>query len=254
MKKRGHKMPFILLILLLILTLGGCGNILIPESGEETSSALVIRTPGDGASSALVIRTPGATLSPAGDLASDETEPDISPAVSPDDETPDDETPAAEIPGSSDDADTQELSDGPADASPADKDPEASSDLVGENDPLTPSPEAIDENEPPTPSPEAIDVFSAGTQFRNRQRFEEHYRKHVIDQAEFGDISEEEYMTLAQDLVDRPGDQVLSKKDSDGNTLFYDPDTNSFAVLSKDGYIRTFFKPAAGKKYYDRQT
>ena len=97
------------------------------------------------------------------------------------------------------------------------------------------------------------DVFSSGTQFRNKDRFEEHYQKHVINQAEFGDITKEEYLALAQELVDTPGSQVLTKNNDDGDTLFYDPDTNSFAVVSGDGYLRTFFKPSAGQKYFDKQ-
>ena len=97
------------------------------------------------------------------------------------------------------------------------------------------------------------DVFSSGTQFRNKDRFEEHYQKHVINQAEFGDITKEEYLALAQELVDTPGSQVLTKNSDDGDTLFYDPDTNSFAVVSGDGYLRTFFKPSAGQKYFDKQ-
>ena len=97
------------------------------------------------------------------------------------------------------------------------------------------------------------DVFSSGTQFRNKDRFEEHYQKHVIDQAEFGDITKEEYLALAQELVDTPGSQVLTKNSDDGDTLFYDPDTNSFAVVSGDGYLRTFFKPSSGQKYFDKQ-
>ncbi len=97
------------------------------------------------------------------------------------------------------------------------------------------------------------DPFAEGTQFRNSDRFEEHYQKHVIDQQEFGDITREEYMTLAQALVDTPGPKVQTKQNSDGDTLYYDADTNSFAVVSPDGFIRTFFKPSAGQSYYDRQ-
>ena len=97
------------------------------------------------------------------------------------------------------------------------------------------------------------DPFTTGTQFRNNDRFEEHYQKHVIDQQEFGGITREEYMTLAQALVDTPGPNVQSKQNSDGDTLYYDAETNSFAVVSPDGFIRTFFKPGAGQSYYDRQ-
>jgi len=90
-------------------------------------------------------------------------------------------------------------------------------------------------------------------QFRSQDRLDEHYQKHVVQQKEFGNITEDEYLALAQQLVGNPGSSVLTKKDSDGNTLFYDPDTNEFAVLSDDGYIRTFFKPSGGQSYYDKQ-
>ncbi len=121
-------------------------------------------------------------------------------------------------------------------------------DLSGEKTPELAEPENLTE-----PQEEARDVFSTGTQFRNKDRFEEHYQKHVIDQQEFGDITREEYMALAQALVDSGGDGILSKVDEDKNTLYYDPETNSFAVVSKDGYLRTFFKPSQGRKYYDKQ-
>ena len=76
----------------------------------------------------------------------------------------------------------------------------------------------------------------------------------MVEQAEFGDITREQYLALAQQLVDSPGAQVLTKRDSGGDTLFYDPDTNEFAVKSADGYLRTFFRPSGGQSYYDRQT
>jgi len=93
-----------------------------------------------------------------------------------------------------------------------------------------------------------------GSQFRTKAMLDSHYEKHVQDQDEFGNITKDEYLKMAQNLVDHPGKSVLTKKDSDGNTLYYDKDNNTFAVKSPDGYIRTFFKPQAGIDYYDRQT
>ena len=47
---------------------------------------------------------------------------------------------------------------------------------------------------------------------------------------------------------------VLHKiEKEDGDTCFYLEETNEFVVLSKDGYIRTYFWPDSGKKYYDKQ-
>ncbi len=111
---------------------------------------------------------------------------------------------------------------------------------------------AAESTETVTEEPDYSKVFDSGSQFRNYNRLKEHYDKHVIDQAEFGDITIEEYLYLAQQLVDDPGDGVLTKT-RDGDRYFYDPDTNEFAVVSDDGFIRTFFKPSAGQSYYDRQ-
>ena len=136
---------------------------------------------------------------------------------------------------------------------PADEGPGGTEDpKITEPPETTETPEILEDPDETVPD-KPRDVFATGTQFRNKDRFEEHYEKHVIDQQEFGDITREEYMALAQDLVDSGRDGILSKVDEDKNTLYYDPETNSFAVVSKDGYIRTFFKPAQGQKYYDRQ-
>ena len=39
----------------------------------------------------------------------------------------------------------------------------------------------------------------------------------------------------------------------DGDDVYYIEDTNEFVIVSKDGYLRTYFKPDKGKAYYDRQ-
>ena len=39
----------------------------------------------------------------------------------------------------------------------------------------------------------------------------------------------------------------------DGDEVYYIEATNEFVILSKDGYIRTYFRPNSGKKYFDRQ-
>ena len=95
------------------------------------------------------------------------------------------------------------------------------------------------------------------SQFRTEKQLEEHYQKHVIDQEEFvddfGDITIEQYLMLAQWLIDFPDENVIMKYEEDGDELFYNTEYNFFGVLSKDGYIRTFFRPSAGQEYFDRQ-
>ena len=98
--------------------------------------------------------------------------------------------------------------------------------------------------------------ISEYSQFRKQEYLEEHYQKHVIDQeefTEFGEITVDEYLMLAQWLIDFPGEDVQMKYEDDGDQLFYDAENNFFGVLSEDGYIRTFFRPTAGQDYFDRQ-
>ncbi|MBQ9384976.1 MAG: hypothetical protein IJT87_12155 [Ruminiclostridium sp.] len=86
--------------------------------------------------------------------------------------------------------------------------------------------------------------------FRNKKKYDEHYEKHG---AEFGDITKEEYLDMANELINSTSDSVLHKMSKDGDYLFFDRDTGYFLVLSDDDYIRTFFIPTAGEKYYDKQ-
>ena len=91
-------------------------------------------------------------------------------------------------------------------------------------------------------------------QFASEKHLNDHYVKHVIRQKEFGKLSKEEYLRRAQELVtSEPGGDILVKKRSNGDRLFYNRRTNEFAVLSADGVIRTFFKPRDGIDYFLRQ-
>ena len=86
--------------------------------------------------------------------------------------------------------------------------------------------------------------------FRNKARYDEHYEKHG---AEFGKITKDEYLQKANDLINSTSDRVLHKYSDDGDYMYFDQDTGYFLVLSADGYIRTFFIPTAGIKYWNRQ-
>jgi len=85
-------------------------------------------------------------------------------------------------------------------------------------------------------------------QFRYQDLYDEHYEKHGH---EFGDISKEAYLKIANDLFN--SDEALRKTESDGDLLFYDEASNTFGVLSEDGFIRTCFKPDDGIEYWNRQ-
>ncbi|MBQ8825816.1 MAG: hypothetical protein IJ007_01840 [Oscillospiraceae bacterium] len=85
--------------------------------------------------------------------------------------------------------------------------------------------------------------------FRNQSTLDSHYEKHGI---EMGFASAEEYEAAASAVINSP-DALYKTEKEDGDGVYYIEQTNEFAVLSTDGYIRTYFLPSAGKAYFDRQ-
>ncbi len=85
--------------------------------------------------------------------------------------------------------------------------------------------------------------------FRSSKLLNQHYEKHGKD---MGFANAQEYEQAACDVINNP-DALSKTEKEDGDLVFYVEDTNEFVVLSTDGYIRTYFWPDAGKKYYDKQ-
>ncbi len=97
----------------------------------------------------------------------------------------------------------------------------------------------------------AILLYAAGPGFRSRALLDEHYRKH---RAEFGSISEAEYLRLAQALRDQPsGGQILEATRADGGFSRFDRRHGYFGAYNSDRTIRTFFIPNDGERYFRRQ-
>ncbi|MFY9554331.1 MAG: hypothetical protein WAV20_05150 [Blastocatellia bacterium] len=100
-----------------------------------------------------------------------------------------------------------------------------------------------------TPSPSARRESSIG--FASREKLVEHYRKHG---REFGKISIEEYLGIAQTLRDRPaGGSIAEAVRDDGVVTRFDRDTGTFIAFNRDATIRTCFKPNDGEAYFRRQ-
>ena len=86
--------------------------------------------------------------------------------------------------------------------------------------------------------------------FRSQQRLDDHYRKHG---REFGNISEREYLALAQDLRDAPlSKRVIETTQKDGTISRFDRSTGAFTAFDRDLTIRTLFKPNDGETYFWR--
>ncbi len=98
----------------------------------------------------------------------------------------------------------------------------------------------------------AVAITRPDVGFRSAERLDEHYRKHG---REFGSISRDEYLRLAQALRDRPvGGAVLQAVRHDGVITRFDRASGAFVAFDDDGVIRTFFIPNDGERYFQRQT
>ena len=85
--------------------------------------------------------------------------------------------------------------------------------------------------------------------FKSNNDLKEHYEKHGKD---MGFSNKEEYEKAASDVVNNP--KALYKKESEDNDdVYYLEDSNEIVFVSKEGYIRTYFYPDSGKKYFDKQ-
>jgi len=106
--------------------------------------------------------------------------------------------------------------------------------------------ENTDENNETLTTAEDVSIIYT---FRNDKLLSSHYEKHGID---MGFSSAKEYEKAASDVINNPS--ALHKTEAeDGDYVYYVEATNEFVVLSTDGYIRTYFNPDAGIKYYNKQ-
>lgn len=85
--------------------------------------------------------------------------------------------------------------------------------------------------------------------FRNEHYLEQHYDKHG---GEFDYQTKEEYLAGANRVI--MSEQALYKTEAeDGDGVYYLEKSNEFVILSSDGYIRTYFRPNDGIRYFNRQ-
>ncbi|HEX4711637.1 hypothetical protein [Phenylobacterium sp.] len=69
----------------------------------------------------------------------------------------------------------------------------------------------------------------------------------------FGAHSLDQFVSKAHAFVGHPPKGTLTLTRQNGDTLFYDPKGNVFAVANKDGAPRTMFKPDDGMAYWEKQ-
>ncbi len=92
-------------------------------------------------------------------------------------------------------------------------------------------------------------VKESSYRFKNEDLLMDHYVKHG---QEMGFASAEEYEAAASAVVEN--ENALHKYEKeDGDDVYYIEKTNEFVIVSKEGFIRTYFYPNAGKSYFERQ-
>jgi len=101
----------------------------------------------------------------------------------------------------------------------------------------------------PAAQPARSEASSTG--FASPTKLAEHYQKHG---REFGSVTIDQYLRMAQELRDRPADgSVLEAARSDGVVTRFDRTSGAFLAFNRDRTIRTFFKPNDGEAYFRRQ-
>ena len=79
----------------------------------------------------------------------------------------------------------------------------------------------------------------------------DHYKKHKNEFPEYK--NSKEYVEGTKKFLNNPPKGTLTKINSKGDILRYNPKTNTFGVLSKDGVPRTMFRPEKGIEYWNMQ-
>lgn len=70
---------------------------------------------------------------------------------------------------------------------------------------------------------------------------------------DFGSDSVDDYVDAVHAFITNPPPGTQQATRRNGDTLFYDPASNTFAVATRDGAPRTMFKPDEGPAYWQRQ-
>jgi filamentous hemagglutinin len=97
---------------------------------------------------------------------------------------------------------------------------------------------------------EAAPIWSATKNLSAEENAAAHAAKHA---GEFPELAPGEYTSAARKFVSDPPSGALTKVRPNGDTLIYDPATNTFGVRAANGAPRTMFRPTDGVNYWNRQ-
>ncbi len=112
------------------------------------------------------------------------------------------------------------------------------------------SPSAATADAPGGSSEVVLTDVNRSVGFKTQQRLDDHYIKHG---REFGDISKQQYLEMAQELRDAPlSNNIIEARQVRGNLARFDKTSGAFLAYSDNLVIQTFFRPNDGESYFRR--
>ena len=108
----------------------------------------------------------------------------------------------------------------------------------------------IDPRDQPIPLVNGKPLWAANKKHTAQENADYQFNKNGHD---FNAATEADYVQDAHAFIDTPPSGVQRVQRSNGDSLLYDPKTNTFAVATSAGAPRTLFKPRDGATYWQQQ-
>ncbi len=115
---------------------------------------------------------------------------------------------------------------------------------------LTATSASVGENASTAAAPTARTVVTANRRETVDEKVQRLYERNG---AAFGARSAEDFLEKVTAFTARPPAGTETATRPNGDTLLYQPSTNTFAVVARDGTARTMFKPDDGPTYWAEQ-
>lgn len=103
---------------------------------------------------------------------------------------------------------------------------------------------------PPVPTVDGAPMWSETSRYSAQENAQRAYERNG---EAFGATSLDDFVKKAHAFVSDPPAGTQTLKRGNGDTLFYDPAGNVFAVATAQGAPRTMFKPDDGPAYWEEQ-
>lgn len=106
----------------------------------------------------------------------------------------------------------------------------------------------VDHRDDPAPLVDGKPMWSASRRYSAEANAQRAFERNG---EAFGAATRDAFVKKAHAFVEKPPRGTLTLTRANGDTLFYDPKGNVFAIATRDGAPRTMFKPDDGPAYWD---